>query len=134
MNQRKNISSGASWEAVIGYSRAVRIGAHVAVAGTTAVDAGGAVVGPGDPAAQTRFILDKMLRALAEAGGRPEDVIRTRIYLTDISQWEAVGRAHGEVFGHIRPATAMVEVSRLIDPALLVEIELDAVLGDAEAG
>lgn len=134
MNQRRNISSGARWEAVIGYSRAVRIGAHVAVAGTTAVDADGAVVGPGDPAAQTRFILDKMLRALAEAGGRPEDVIRTRIYLIDISQWEAVGRAHGEVFGHIRPATAMVEVSRLIDPALLVEIELDAVLGGAEAG
>lgn len=134
MKQRKNISSGASWEAVIGYSRAVRIGTHVAVAGTTAVDASGTVVGPGDPAAQTRFILDKMLRALAEAGGRAEDVIRTRIYLTDITQWEAVGRAHGEVFGHIRPATAMVEVSRLIDPALLVEIELDAVLGDAEAG
>jgi enamine deaminase RidA (YjgF/YER057c/UK114 family) len=134
MNQRRNISSGARWEAVIGYSRAVRIGAHVAVAGTTAVDADGAVVGPGDPAAQTRFILDKMLRALAEAGGRPEDVIRTRIYLTDISQWEAVGRAHGEVFSEIRPATAMVEVSRLIDPALLVEIELDAVLGDTEAG
>lgn len=134
MKQRKNISSGASWEAVIGYSRAVRIGTHVAVAGTTAVDASGTVVGPDDPAAQTRFILDKMLRALAEAGGRAEDVIRTRIYLTDITQWEAVGRAHGEVFGHIRPATAMVEVSRLIDPALLVEIELDAVLGDAEAG
>jgi enamine deaminase RidA (YjgF/YER057c/UK114 family) len=134
MTRRQNISSGASWEAVVGYSRAVRIGAHVAVAGTTAVDADGAVVGPGDPAAQTRFILAKMLRALAEAGGRPEDVIRTRMYVTDIAQWEAIGRAHGDVFGHVRPATAMVEVSRLIDPALLVEIELDAVLGDAEAG
>ena len=94
----------------------------------------GDVVGAGAPAAQTGFILAKMLRALAEAGGRPEDVIRTRMYVTDITQWEAIGRAHGEVFGHIRPATAMVEVSRLIDPALLVEIELDAVLGDTEAG
>ena len=134
MTRRQNISSGATWEAVVGYSRAVRIGAHVAVAGTTAVDADGSVVGTGDPAAQTRFILAKMLRALAEAGGRPEDVIRTRLYVADITQWEAIGRAHGEVFGHIRPATAMVEVSRLIDPALLVEIELDAVLGDTEAG
>ena len=134
MSSRRNISSGARWEAVVGYSRAVRIGANVAVAGTTAVDADGAVVGAGDPAAQTRFILAKMLRALAEAGGRPQDVIRTRIYVIDITQWEAIGRAHGEVFGDIRPATAMVEVSRLIDPALLVEIELDAVLSNPEDG
>ena len=128
MTRRQNISSGASWEAVVGYSRAVRIGAHVAVAGTTAVDADGAVVGPGDPAAQTRFILAKMLRALAEAGGRPEDVIRTRMYVTDISQWEAIGRAHGALFADVRPATSMVEVRRLIDPEMLVEIEADAYL------
>ena len=128
---RQHISSGAPWEAVVGYSRAVRVGPFVYVAGTTAVDAEGAVVAPGDAGAQTTFILDTMARALAEAGAALGDVVRTRIYVTDISQWEAVGRAHGAVFGAIRPATTMVEVSALIDPAMLVEIEADAVVRDA---
>ena len=129
--QRQNLSSGAPWEPVVGYSRAVRVGPFVYVTGTAAVDASGAIVAPGDPAAQTAFILDKIAWALGEVGASLTDVVRTRIFVTDISQWEAVGRAHCRVFGKILPATTMVEVQALIDPAMLVEIEADAVVRDA---
>ena len=130
MSDRKNISSGAPWESIVGYSRAVRIGNHVWVAGTTATDENGKVVGAGDAAAQTRYVLQKIGRALNEAGVTFADVVRTRTFVTDISQWEAIGRVHGEFFGDVRPAATMVEVSKLIDPAHLVEIEIDAYVGD----
>lgn len=125
---RQNISSGAAWEEIVGYSRAVRIGNVVEVAGTTAVDGNGQVVGPDDPGAQTRFILQKIEKALAEAGATLNDVVRTRIFVTDISRWEAVGRAHGEFFRTVKPVATMVEVSALISPELLVEIEATAVI------
>jgi enamine deaminase RidA (YjgF/YER057c/UK114 family) len=128
MTERQLVSSGAVWEPVVGYSRAVRVGPWVSVAGTTAAADGGGAVGGDDVGAQAREALRRVVAALEQVGAGPEHVVRTRIYVTDISRWEEVGRAHGEVFGGVRPATSMVEVSRLIDPALLVEIEADAVV------
>ena len=125
---RTNIASGTPWEPVVGYSRAVRVERAVYVAGTTATDASGAVVGVGDAYAQTKQAIANVEAALVRAGARLADVVRTRLYVTDIAQWEAVGRAHGEVFGAIRPACTMVEVSRLIAADMLVEIEADAVV------
>lgn len=125
--QRLNISSGAPWEAKVGYSRAVRIGNVVEVSGTVSQD-GDKVIGINDPYEQTKHALAKIEAALVKAGASLHDVVRTRIYVTDISQWEEIGRAHGEFFQAIRPATTMVEVSKLISPELLVEIEATAIL------
>jgi enamine deaminase RidA (YjgF/YER057c/UK114 family) len=132
MTRRILIASGTLWEPVVGYSRAVRVGNQVWVAGTTATDREGRIVGGGDIYAQTRQALANIAVALERAGAGMEHVVRTRIYVTDIAQWEAVGRAHGEMFRNIRPACAMVEVARLIDPEILVEIEADAVLHEPE--
>ena len=124
---RARISSGAPWERTVGYSRAVRVGNLIEVAGTTAIDETGAVVGPDDPYRQARFALEKIGKALKEAGAGFGDVIRTRIFVTDISRWEEVGRAHGEVFADIRPASTLVQVASLVRADLLVEIEATAV-------
>lgn len=125
--KRENVSTGGKWEPIVGYSRAVRVGPFVYVSGCTAMTADG-LVGKGDLYAQTVQTLKTIVAALAKAGATPEHVVRTRIYLTNIAEWEKAGRAHGEVFGSVRPATALLEVSKLIDPDMLVEIEADAVV------
>ena len=128
--KRSNLGSGAPWEATVGYSRAVRVGRFIAVSGSAAVDEAGQLVGEGDMYAQAKQCIAVIAGALERAGGRLSDVVRTRMYVTDIDRWADAGRAHQEAFGDVMPATSMVEVTRLIDPRMLVEIEADAIIGD----
>lgn len=133
MTDRQLYSTGTTWEPVVGYSRAIRAGNVILVSGSTATDASGQVVGVGDAAAQTRQTILNIQTALEALGASLADVVRTRMYVTDISRWEEVGRVHGEAFGTIRPATSMVEVSGLIDPDMLVEIEAEAIVRDSRS-
>lgn len=128
MSDRVKYSSGTKWEPIVGYSRAIRVGKIVHVSGTTATDGEGKLVGIGDPGKQAVQALDNVRKALEAVGSKVEDVVRTRIYVTDISRWEEVGKAHGAVFKEIRPATSMIEVKKLINPEILVEIEAEAIL------
>ena len=130
MGEQKNVSTGTPWEPVVGYSRAVRIGSMVWVAGTTATGPDGRIVGRGDPAAQTRQVLENVKAALERAGARLDHVVRTRIYVRNVADWETIGRVHGQYFGQVRPAATLVEVSGLVDPDMLVEIEVDACVTD----
>jgi enamine deaminase RidA (YjgF/YER057c/UK114 family) len=131
MTKRQNVSSGTKWENIVGYSRAVRVGNIVEVAGTTAVDEQGNVIGGDDPYEQAKFIFTKIEKALKEAGATMQDVVRTRMFVTNVAHWEAIGRAHGEFFREVKPAATLLEISRLIEPTLLVEIEVTAILSNS---
>jgi len=129
MNNRIKISSGAKWEDIVGYSRAIRVGNRILVSGTTSIE-NGKIIGEGDIYLQTKTILQKIEKVLNEAGSKIEDVVRTRMYVTNISKWEDVGKAHGEIFKGIKPVTSMIEVSAFIDPKMLVEIEAEAIIDE----